>query len=221
MLARSPVLSVWQKGADRFPWWPDWRGETAAIVACGPSVRPEEPKALRGRCRVIAIKKSVELCPWADAVYGCDAPWWRHVVGLPKFSGLKLAFDASVLTEYPDLKPVTIKDKFGDKLLFDDPASVGAGGNSGFQALNLATQFGAERILLIGFDAHDQGQTHWYGRNTWGLARNPDESCFKRWRKAFEIAAAQLRAMSVEVVNCSPVSSLKGFRRASIAQALS
>jgi hypothetical protein len=50
---------------------------------------------LKGRAKVVAIKESVDLCPWADMVYGCDPAWWRHRQGLPKFTGLKVAWSGA------------------------------------------------------------------------------------------------------------------------------
>ena len=43
---------------------------------------------------------------------------------------------------------------------------IGGGGNSGFQALNLALQWGARKIILVGFDLTDENGLHWYGRNS-------------------------------------------------------
>src|SRR3981189_1759439 len=51
----------------------EWPGETAFIIAGGPSVLGQDLEALRGR-RVIAINSSVYKMPWADFLYFCD---WR------------------------------------------------------------------------------------------------------------------------------------------------
>lgn len=103
----------------------------------------------------------------------------------------------------------------------EETGKVGAGGNSGFQALNLAVQWGAKCIILIGFDMTDQSGVHWYGRNNWPRANNPDHNNFKRWIDAFTKAAPQLERMGVDVVNASPNSALKCFKHRSIAEALS
>jgi hypothetical protein len=64
------------------------------------------------------------------------------------------------------------KEKYSDDLQWT-AGVVGGGGNSGFQAVNLAAQFGASRIILIGFDMTDRGGKHWYGRNHWPMSNNP------------------------------------------------
>lgn len=99
---------------------------------------------------------------------------------------------------------------------FDEVGKIGGGGNSGFQALNLAVQLGATRVLLIGFDMHDRGGVHWYGRNNWVGANNPTDSNFRRWIRALNIAAPVLANRGVEVVNASPFSDLQCFPKASI-----
>lgn len=199
--------------------WPDWRGECVAIVASGPSAKGAGVEKLRNRIHVIAIKENVNLCPWADVVYGCDAAWWNHRRGLPEFAGLKLTWGGDAAhraPDYPGLEKIRIEVKV-DRLLFGEVGLVGAGGNSGFQALNLATQFGATAILLLGFDL--QGG-HWYGRNNWANANNPDASNFPRWRRAFEAAAPDLKKSGIDVVNASPSSTLNCFPKMSVDDAL-
>jgi len=198
--------------------WPDWRGECVAILAAGPSMRAANLAVLRDRIHVLAIKATIDLYPWAGVVYGCDAAWWHHVKGLPKFNGVKLSQDKFVCGQYK-LQKVDVFSS-NDKLLFERVGTVGAGGNSGFQAFNLALQFGATGILLIGFDMHDSGGVHYYGRNTWPNACNPIESNFIRWRKAFEGSKMEVVARGVDVVNASPTSRLNCFRHCTIDQAL-
>lgn len=199
--------------------WPDWSGQACAIVASGPSTRAAEVALLKGRLKVLAIKRCVELAPWADAVYGCDRPWWRSVRGLPDFPGLKLAYADRAVDEF-GLRKVAIPDPKGCRLLMDQVGVVGSGGSSGFQALNLAVQFGARRILLLGFDCDDRSGVHWYGRNMWPGAGNPAGSNFRRWVEAFHGIAGALEDLGVEVINAAPNSAIKAWPRMSVAEAL-
>jgi hypothetical protein len=66
----------------------------------------------------------------------------------------------------------------------------------------------------------DAGGVHWYGRNGWYGANNPNQSNFKRWLAAFDAAAPVLASMGVEVINASPNSAMKSFIRCSIEEAL-
>ncbi len=224
MLAKLDINRAAAEGPACFRWWPDWRGKACAIVASGPSTKSAGIEKLRGRLPVIAIKENAyDLCSWADVAYGCDLAWWKHRRGLQTFKGLKIGWDKSLPQFFPDVKTITIKKtkehpvQYSDEMHFDEPGVIGGGGNSGFQAANLAAQFGADRILGIGFDMYGD---HWYGRNNWMKGNNPVETNFRTWRRAFENAADTFKHMGIEFVNASPNSTLKCFRKASVDQAL-
>lgn len=209
-----------ETGPQRFKWWPDWRGKYAAVIACGPSAKSADLSPLKDRVKVIAIKEAYDLAPFADVVYGCDYPWWEFRRGLPQFNGLKLSWDPRTPAAYPGVQGIQIRDKTLDLVTLDQPGSIGSGRNSGFQALNLAAQFGAKGIALIGFDMTARDGVHFYGRNNWANSNNPDHSSFHRWLQAFGRAAPMLRDRGFDIVNCSPRSVLECFRRSSIEQAL-
>ena len=175
---------------------------------------------MRGISKVIAIKENVDLCPWADVVYGCDLAWWQFRRGLPDFKGLKISWAS---TGYNGVRTVKIPPgegkTYSNRLQFE-PGVVGAGGNSGFQALNLALQWGARRIILIGFDMTDRSGVHWYGRNKWPMANNPNESNFRKWIAAFEGAVPVINKLGADVVNVSPNSDLQAFRKSTLEQVL-
>lgn len=105
-------------------------------------------------------------------------------------------------------------------MLFDEPGRIGSGGNSGFQAINLAAQFGARRILLIGFDMHATSGLHWYGPNTGRNRRNPSDVNFVHWRRALNQQSRVLNRMGIDVVNCSSDSTVTGFRLGGVEQTL-
>lgn len=207
-------------GPLQFKWWPDWRGECVAIVAGGPSVKGMDLSILRDRVHVIAIKTSVDLIPWAEVCYGCDAAWWLDRKGLPKFRGVKIAHGTQATSKYGDIRRVEVKMQT-DGLLTEQPMVLGNGGNSGHQALNLAVQFGATDIILIGYDAGaDPNHLHWYGRNKWPNASNPAGTNFARWIKGFELARKDLDRMGVTVINASPDTRLKCFCKVPLAEVM-
>jgi hypothetical protein len=204
--------------AGRLDWFPNWEGASIAIVASGPSTKGEK-LAFLDRLPVLAIKENVDLLPNAAMVYGCDGWFWKNRLGLPKYKGIKVSWDAGLRQQYHDIKLIEI-NKHEDRILTGKPGLVGSGGNSGFQAVNLAVQCGVKRILLVGFDMHSNRGLHWYGRNN-GMGRNnPGEDNFKRWIAAFNVAAVQLRQLGVEVVNGSKESALSCFTKLTIERAL-
>jgi hypothetical protein len=209
-----------ETGPDNVSWWLDWRGECCAIVASGPSVKRQDLNCLRDRIHVFAIKGNIDLCPTAEVVYGCDAHWWLHRKGLPEFKGAKLAYSVPLAPQFPGLHQIHI-DRDTERLILNKPGHVGSGGNSGFQAFNLAVQFGATGILLIGFDMAAEGNSpHWYGRNDWPGCANPDTHNYNRWRKAFDESRPTVEALGIDVVNASPISAISAFRRAGLEDAL-
>lgn len=170
--------------------------------------------------KVIAIKEAaVDLCPWADVAYGCDAPWWKHRKGLPDFKGLKVGWDEKI--PFRDVRRIKIKRRlpngYVDQILVDELGAIGSGGNSGFQAVNLAIQFGANRILLVGFDLSGE---HYYGRNNWFKGGNPDKSVFDACIKAWSDNTEIIRSLGVQVINTNNQSALRCFPKHSIEDAL-
>ena len=137
------------------------------------------------------------------------------------FPGIKLAFETT--KRIPDgVKTIKIPQKnniWVNEFLFDKPGVVGAGGNSGFQMINLAAQFGVSGIALVGFDMQPHGGIHWHGLHPSQL-RNPDACRFEMWRKNLDEQAHKLTARGIDVVNCSAVSALTAFPKMTIEQAL-
>jgi uncharacterized Rossmann fold enzyme len=86
------------------------------------------------------------------------------------------------------------------------------GGNSGFQAVNLAILFGAKEIALLGFDMQiTNNKRHFFGDHE-GKMNKP--SPYTQWIKHFEEAAKDMR--DVKIVNCSRQTSLSCFDRKNI-----
>lgn len=202
------------------PWFLNWSKQAVAVIASGPSVSKLEVASLRGRLPVIAIKENYDLAPWADVVYGCDASWWRNRNGLLSYHGLKVSYTRELRVQFKDIHFVDL-DKYDDVIRLSPLGKVGSGGNSGFQAVNLAVQFGATRILLIGFDMdHHARHPHWYGRNNGPGRTNPDHHNYDRWRKAFYQSTGVLNTAGVEIINGSKVSALSCFPKMRVVDAL-
>jgi hypothetical protein len=106
-----------------------------------------------------------------------------------------------------------------DRLLVDFFGTIGWGGNSGFAALNLAVQFGAKRIILVGFDMRLDRGIHWHGAHSDGL-HNPNHGVVLRWRRVIDQVAPTLAALGVTVLNASPVSALQAYPKVDFAEAL-
>ena len=194
--------------------FPPWQGQTVVIVGSGPSLTQEDVNRVRGRAKVIVCNNTYTLAPWAHMLYACDYRWWKHY--RPEFYGLKVCPHQGAAKEFGVLY---IKGEHKPGLSFD-PQRIHYGGNSGFQALNLAVLSGAKRVILLGFDMQPDGsgRMHWHPDHA--RIGNPQRNSFSRWLRAFHEAAPQLTKAGVEVLNCSRQTALDVFPRVALEDAL-
>lgn len=202
---------------DLWPAWLRWPGATAVCIGSGPSLTKEDVDACRGRARVIVVNSTFRLAPWADVCYTNDDDWLELHLG-----ELRDYFEGQIWCGHP-----TWRSPFVHPIPFtrDAPGIVTAPGhlawgmNSGAAALNLAVQFGARRVVLLGYDQQWRGGVgHWHGPHPPRLQnRRPG---FHRWAAWFNRAALDLKVLGVDCVNASRETSLRCFRRASLQEAL-
>ena len=201
-----------------------------AILASGPSLTADDCAAVRAwrvedqaRRRVMAINTTFRSALWADYLYAADREWWRHYAAevLATFRGECWTQDQPSARDY-GLRYIYARPRAG---LCREPWVIHHGGygvgNSGFQALNLAYHLGARRMILLGYDmrgAPRDGRMHHHPDHP----KRVDKGAmpFAAWRANMPSIADPLRAEGIDVVNCSPISALTCFRRASLADAL-
>lgn len=195
--------------------WPD---STIVCLGTGPSLTQADVDACRGRARVIAIKDAIRLAPWADVLYGAGADaskWWQRPDNQPwiqAFGGLKFALD-------PEVKRMaTVLANGPMKGLSLDPTKLALGHHSGYQAVNLAALLGASRILLLGYDlkAHAVKGDHFFGKHPRG-----NTPCYHLMSLCFDTLIEPLRALGIQVLNCSRDTALSTFPRVPLTEALS
>jgi hypothetical protein len=192
---------------------PNWVGQTIAVVGSGPSAADIVPR-IRDRFPAIVVNRTFEIWPDADILYAADIGFWSYVKHARNFARLKLCCDQRVHRVCPSVELVTIPyDRAGRRVTEMQAGPLGTigsgGGNSGFQAVNIAAQCGPARILLVGIDYCGE---HWHGPHGQPL-RNPSSQQFAAWRDALDAEAPRLERWGIEVINLSPISALKGFRR--------
>ena len=205
--------------------WPAprlWAGETVVCIGGGPSLTPEQVNTCRGRARVIAINDALFLAPWADLHYVCDRRWIHDWHGDDKrvlaFKGLKVTLDRALAESVPGWKLVENDDKQGRDGLCAASTGVKTGRNSGYQVINLAVHLGVSRILLLGYDMRAVGdKTHWFG----GHPVKCSPTVFERTMlPGFPTLVEPLKALGVEIVNCTPGSAIEAFPKQEITDAL-
>lgn len=200
---------------------PDWG--TVVVAASGPSfdeAQAAEIGALRAadRVRVVVVNDNYRRVPAADLLYACDGRWWIHnlpAVRASGFAGELWTQDEAAARKY-GLCRIRHTARPGLTRTAD---TVHGGGNSGYQAINLAYLFGARRIALVGFDMQPTGgAAHWFGRHP-----VPDldrRLPFATWIPRFRDLARDLAAEGVDVVNATRETALTCFRRATLADFL-
>ncbi|HUG56620.1 MAG TPA: hypothetical protein VL002_00105 [Candidimonas sp.] len=88
--------------------------------------------------------------------------------------------------------------------------------NSGLAAIKLAMQFGAEKIVLLGYDCqHTGGKKHWHGDHPKGLG---NAGSVQHWSMRF--AGFARKVSGVEIVNASRKTALECFPRMDLEDAL-
>lgn len=163
---------------------------------------------------MVVVNSSWRLAPWADVLVAADYKWWAMSDGWQDLPALKVTVDRLAASEFGLRHAHAMRPD--DRIYMESVGTVGWGGNSGFVALNLAVQFGASRIALVGYDMQIEGGVHWHGLHPEGM-NNPKEAKVARWRRAMENAAKSLPA-GVEVVNCSAVSALTKYRKQGLSE---
>jgi len=165
-------------------------------------------------CNVLAVNNTWELMPWATAMYAGDLAWWIKYGDRCTFAGERWTSDPEAARRY-GLRLVQLRNSPG---LCRIPGHVNSGGNSGYQAINLAYHFGAKRIILLGFDMHRKEGGHWHGEHD-GMLSAPERH-IEKWRAKMTILANDLREAGVIVINSTPGSALKCFRKQHLEDAL-
>lgn len=160
------------------------------------------------------------MAPWADGLYACDHRWWKlRGPSAEEFAGIRWQ---GHIGNREGLWPGTIHGGVisgRPEMIFAGPG-IAAGGNSGFQALNLIARSHPRRVILLGYDMGHDGVSHWHGEHGSGLS-NPADSFLRRCAGILDRQASKLAAQGIEVINSSRHSRLQGFRRLLLEEALS
>lgn len=158
----------------------------------------------------IVVNNTHRLAPWADMLYAADTEWWAHPsnADAANFRGLKVS-----VGQHPGVLRLRNTGLEG----YDpEPGAVRTGSNSGYQAVHIAIQAGARRILLCGFD---MSGTHWHGRHLDGL-RETSQLHYGLFVERFRSIVEPAERLGVEILNCTPGSALPWFQKANLQDAL-
>lgn len=199
-----------------------WPGDTCAVLASGSSMTQEVADTVRAAgIRAIAVNTTFQLAPWADLLYAADETWWKvwwrnREGNASDFPGLKvMCTPLAMPTMCAPFPGIRVLKSTGRDGFDEDPANVRTGGNSGYQAIHVATHAGCSRILLCGFDMHGG---HWHGRHPEPLREHGND--YSAWFPLFAKLWTELQQRGIEVLNCTSRSALKCFPMADLKDAL-
>ena len=185
---------------------PDWNGRTVVCLASGPSLIPEDIEAVRGLTTVVT-NTTFRAVPWADALFGFDAPWWNLYIDEVRkvFAGRKFCQSTSIIR-----KDIECARAFPGFRSF---------GNSGANAIALAVCAGARRVVMLGYDGglRPGVPAHHHGDHP-----KPLSNCHSapRWSAQFENLSRHAKKRGTEVINVSRETNLTCFPRQSLESAL-
>lgn len=186
---------------------------TVICLATGPSLTAEDVEYVRGKGTIVAVNDAHRLAPWADWLYSSDRYWWAHHGGVPAFKGMRAGIEHTPGRSDTRLKALSVlvhRNTGHDGIETSSDGLRTCANNSGGAAVNLALHLGARRVVLLGYDlGYGAGsRRHFFGDHPVGLSNQHN---FPTWRKAFATMAEPLKALGIEVVNCSRVTALDCF----------
>jgi hypothetical protein len=190
-----------------------WHNRPCIVAASGPSLDADAVTAcLQARLRgyaIAVVNDAYRKIYFAHVLYSSDRSWWRHYKGCrdcasERWTGGGINFD--VAKEY-GLSIVNGRD--GDTFSLN-PSMIHFGANSGFALINLALLFGANPIVLVGFNMKTvDDQRHFFGDHPKELDNSGN---FAAWVPFFDNAAKRLPEDRV-ILNATPNSALNCFKR--------
>lgn len=171
---------------------PIWAGETAFILAGGASLKSVEISALRGR-RVIAVKESALVAPWADIMFYADDVFYQREPGLvDSFAGQVITI--AERDRGPRCRLMRTGERSG---ISSERDTLNGAWTSVHFSLNLLRHLGVACVGLLGVDLTGP---RWHDRNP--SARR--ESNLAKERNALASTVAPLAECGIEVFNCTP-----------------
>jgi hypothetical protein len=190
----------------------EWPGETAFVVAGGPSFGAIDPELLRGQ-RIIAVNYSYKAVPFADYLIFADSRFFEHYrLDLEHWKGRIVSCsqsqrDARLLRVSRRTSPT---DGARDTLFVQFTTATAA--------IELAVKLGAAKIVLLGLDGKNalDGKTHHHKSHPW--------RCLPGWegkhRQDLIRLVEPLKARGVEICHGTPGSAYEFWPTVTLTEVL-
>ena len=183
------------------------------VIASGPSLTAEDVAIWSVGRRVYAVNDTYKLCPDPDVLYACDEQWWGVHDTATRHIAQRWTTDEQAATKY-NLNHIPGQHSGSARQYFDASGNgIVYGGNSGFQALNLAYAQGCRDAVLLGFDMGQDspdGPSHFFGDHP-PACDNPRP--YRMWLDHWQRAAPEIAAAGMRVRNATRGGALNCFER--------
>ena len=190
----------------------DWVGQTAVIVASGPSTESVNLNCVF-KHRVVAVAHGYRAVPDAEVLVVGGQAFYQHN-DLSDFRG-GLIVAAQALTRKPNDSRLVWMRRAGPHGLTDDRGSLCGSESSVMLAINYVVHRGVSRIVLLGCDGRPAPD----GKRRFGAAGRDSSNALERYRVQERAMATQLeplRERGISIVNCSPRTALTIYPTAKI-----
>jgi len=176
---------------------------------------------------VIGVNMAYRLGDWVEVVvFGDRGFYLKNRRDMARYPGVKIGCHPSFdkpLFQQEGVKTVP-RDKRKPSGISSRNGYVSWNNNSGAVAINIAIHFGVKRIYLLGFDMDVlDGNQHWhnlYGKNKSRKNGKPRKLPFTRHKKGFSTIKKDADNLGVEIINCSPSSTIQEFKKMSVKEIL-
>jgi hypothetical protein len=176
---------------------------------------------------VIGVNAAYKLGDWMDFVFFGDHKFFlQHKTPLLYYPGVKVSCHNKFASKeyYPSIKYLE-RDHHKSKGISTNPKTVSWNGNSGAAAISLAYHLGVKRITLLGFDMKlIENKQHWHSEYRKGGSGNVKGSMiklpFNGHLKGFADIARHAKKLGIEILNCSPDSSITELKKVKLEDVL-
>ena len=169
---------------------------------------------------VIGINNAYLIGTWIDILFFGDNSWYLiHRRKLARWPKIKVTCNPRFDAKKHGLEGIkyVAKDNSHKHGISGAQATVAWNGNSGCAAISLGAHLGVRRIILLGFDMQMEGRSsHWHGSHGHRAAKPP----FKRHLRGFPEIASDAKRMGIEILNASPDSVIKEFKKINVGEYL-
>lgn len=191
------------------------KDETIYILGSGPSLSGFDLSKLDGKI-VIAVNHSIEFYPFAQYLVFGDAIFLKTTIfNFSNYLGIVVTperhKDAAKLQSIPETRKFFFETR-REEVYLNAKKGLFHPCSSGIMALNLALQFRASKIYLLGFDYfYDKGITHFFGNIYEHHTQYNENKIIKKTMKF-----RQFDRWRNKIYNCSLDSNVNEFRKISL-----